>query len=346
MRLLTIQDAAVRSDELPPSAVVCHDVRNPAQRSEILARKGSALSREEIVSFLSRGVHDIHLAVADPDDLSENEAAERLAAAIIGPGVRTTEAHNGEVSFVSSRRGMLRVDAAQLDRVNAHDGVLLLTSEADRPVEAGAPLGVFKCAPLFLPSATVAAIEALGSAGGPMLRVEAFQPRRLGLLAPRERLRGGAFERAQSALTQAIEWYGSRLEHVIGADASVDALAAAYADLRRTGADLILAAGASATDPLDIVFEGLRHAGGEVEQIGMPVEPGTACWIGRLDGTPVLGLASCELFGQPGALDLLLPRVLAGEPLDRQLLRRLASGGLLHGPSRVAPYHSANDGPP
>ena len=37
----------------------------------------------------------------------------------------------------------------------------------------------------------------------------------------------------------------------------------------------------------------------------------------QLDETPVLGLASCELFGQPGALDLLLPRLHTGEALPR-----------------------------
>jgi hypothetical protein len=56
----------------------------------------------------------------------------------------------------------------------------------------------------------------------------------------------------------------------------------------------------------------------------------------------VLGLASCELFGQPGALDLLLPRLFAGARLDRALLRSLALGGLLNGPGRVAPYHAAD----
>jgi hypothetical protein len=93
-----------------------------------------------------------------------------------------------------------------------------------------------------------------------------------------------------------------------------------------------------------VVFEGLRQAGGEVVQIGIPAEPGTACWIGRLGSLPVLGLASCELFGQPGALDLLLPRLLTGEPLDRDLVRRLALGGLLHGPTRIAPYHTPAEG--
>jgi hypothetical protein len=91
--------------------------------------------------------------------------------------------------------------------------------------------------------------------------------------------------------------------------------------------------------PLDLVFEALRQAAGEVVQLGIPVEPGTACWIGSLDRRPVLGLASRELFGQPGALDLLLLHVLAGETLDTVLLREIAFGSLLFGRPRVAPYH-------
>jgi hypothetical protein len=56
----------------------------------------------------------------------------------------------------------------------------------------------------------------------------------------------------------------------------------------------------------------------------------------------VLGLASCELFGRPGALDLLLPQLLAGVPLDTDLVRRIALGGLLlGGPSRILPYHAS-----
>jgi len=200
---------------------------------------------------------------------------------------------------------------------------------------------VVKCAPIFLPLSTLLEVESIASTAGPVLQVEAFRPMRVGFIAPRERLRGGAFERAHTALSQALEWYGASLEPVIGvAEASTEGLANAYRELLTAGTELILAAGAAGTDPCDVVFEGLRRAGGQVLQIGIPAEPGTACWIGELESVPVLGLASCELFGRPGALDLLLPRVLTGEALDRGLLRRIARGGLLEGPSRIAPFHA------
>ena len=101
---------------------------------------------------------------------------------------------------------------------------------------------------------------------------------------------------------------------MIGAEASVDGMASAYRELLSAGSELVLAAGATGTDPFDIVFEGLRRAGGEVEQIGIPADraprAGSVTWA----PCPVLGLASCELFGRPGALDLLLPRLFTARP--------------------------------
>jgi molybdenum cofactor cytidylyltransferase len=339
MRMLSFSPTVPAAD-VPSQAIVCHDVRNPRQRSEVLARKGSRVSGDELRQLLGRGVAEIHLALPESHDVDEDRAATRMANAIVGPGVRVEDAHFGQSSLVSDARGMLRIAGACLDRVNAIDGVLLLTGEANLPVDAGTTLGVVKCAPLFLAEATLENVESIAHTNGPIVEIEPFQTRRVALVAPSERLRGGAFERARTALSDALAWYGSTLDQVVGADANVGALADAYSEVQQGGAELVLAAGASGTDPLDVVFEGLRAAGGDVVQLGIPAEPGTACWIGRLGDVPVLGLASCELFGQPGALDLLLPRLLTGEQLDQDLLRRLALGGLLLGPSRIAPYHT------
>jgi hypothetical protein len=339
VRLIAAAPATTQND-LPAQAIVCHDVRNPAQRNEVVVRKGALLSAPEIAALLTRGIAEVHLAVPESGDVGEDEAASRLAAAVAGPAVDVSAAQFGQVSFTSAVRGVVRVDVSVLHQVNEHPEVLLLTSESDRPVEVGMTLGVIKCAPLYLPESTLVAVEAIVAETGPVLDVEPFRPMRVALVAPAERLRGGALQRAHMVLGHAFAWYGSSLETLVAAEATKGGMSDAYRQVLKLGVDLILAAGATATDPLDVVFDGLRQAGGEVEQIGIHAEPGTACWIGHLASTPVLGLASCELFGQPGALDLILPRVLTGEPLDRELVRRLAHGGLLLGPSRVAPHHA------
>lgn len=339
MRLLRVT-SETRSVPIPEGTLVCHDIRNPATRSEVLVRKGTPISSDQLRDALERGVAEIHIAIPDEHDLAEDAAAARLAAAAAGEGVRSEAAHFGQVALTSTQRGMLRINASVLDAINSNDGVLVITAEADRPVESGTTLGIVKCAPLFLAEATLRAVESIATTAGPVLQLHPFVPTRVALIAPEERLRGGAFERARAALAEAIEWYGSSLDTVIATDATPGAMATAYQEALRHECQLLLTAGAAATDPMDVVFDGLLQAGGTVQQIGIPLEPGTACWIGSLSDSPVLGLASCELFGRPGALDVLLPRLFTGEPLNRTLLRKLAPGGLLLGPSRVAPYHT------
>jgi molybdenum cofactor cytidylyltransferase len=339
MRLLRL-DASSPASLVPADSLVCHDVRNPAQRAEVLVRKGSRLGRDDVAALLERGVRELHLAIPARRDIGEDDAAVRLAAAVAGVGVTIGPARFGQVVLRSDLRGLLRVHADQLEQINQQAGVLVMTSPPECAADRGAPLGVVKCAPLFLEERTIEAVEAIRLAAGAAVEVVPFQPHRVAFVAPGERLRGAVLERATTALRSALDWFGSSMPLVLATAESVAEVAAGYTQAVAEGAELILAAGASATDPLDVMFEGLRLAGGRVEQIGIPAEPGTACWIGALGERPVLGLASCELFGRPGALDLLLPQVLSGAPLDGRLLGKIALGGLLlGGPGRVLPYH-------
>jgi len=344
MRVLRL-DPSSPASLVPAEGLACHDVRNPLQRTAVLVRKGSRLRRDDVVALFERGVRELHVAVPAPSDIGEDDAAVRLAEAVTGVGVTISPARFGQVVLRSDGRGLLRVHADRLEQVNQQPGVLVMTSPPACAADRGAPVGVVKCAPLFLEERTIEAVEAIRLSAGAAVEVVPFQPHRVAFVAPVERLRGSVFERATVALRTALEWYGSSMPLVLRSGENVAEVAASFEQALSEGAELILAAGASATDPLDVMFEGLRRAGGQIEQVGIPAEPGTACWIGTLGERPVLGLASCELFGRPGALDLLLPAVLSGAPLDARLLRTIALGGLLlGGPARVLPYHVTEEG--
>ena len=45
--------------------------------------------------------------------------------------------------------------------------------------------------------------------------------------------------------------------------------------------------------------------------------------------TPLFGLSSCEMFSHKTVLDLVMPRLFAGEPIEREDLARLGHGGML-----------------
>src|SRR5258708_3820951 len=109
----------------PAHAIVCHDVRHPQQRSEVLVRKGTPLAANAIGPLLALGVRELHLAIPEPGDVGEDAAATRLAAAVAGPSVEPGTARFGQVTFTSASRGVVRIDVSRLDEVNALDDVLL-----------------------------------------------------------------------------------------------------------------------------------------------------------------------------------------------------------------------------
>lgn len=327
MRLIHCRGAA-GLQTVEPGAVVCHDVRDPAQPRSVVVRKGRRLDEADLIRLQELAPSELHLLVPEPGDLPEDEAATRIAAAVAGSGVRLSAPHNGQVNLTSEGRGWLRLHQGGLRHLNTIDGVLLFTSPGERAADEDDVVGGVKCAPLLLPGAALGAAEACRSEAGPLVEVQPFPARSVALVAL-DRLGEATIARARSVLEASVGWFGSRLGPVLSVPSTDEAVAEAFRQAVVREAFAILVAGASATDPADVAFEGLRRAGGRVNQIGIPIEPGTACWTGQIEGRQVLGLATCELFGRPGAVDLLLPRLLLGEALDRALLARLAGQGLV-----------------
>ena len=93
--------------------------------------------------------------------------------------------------------------------------------------------------------------------------------------------------------------------------------------------DLILTAGAASTDPLDACFVAIDALGGRVVRHGVPAHPGSMLWLARIGRTAILGLPTCGAYSKATAADLLLPRLLSGEPPTARTVAKLGHGGIL-----------------
>jgi len=99
-------------------------------------------------------------------------------------------------------------------------------------------------------------------------------------------------------------------------------------ELIRIGSELILVAGGMSVDPDDISRMAIAEAGATDVVYGTSVLPGAMFLYGRIGNIPVMGLPACVLFYRATVLDLVLPRVLAGESITRKDLASMAHGGL------------------
>jgi molybdenum cofactor cytidylyltransferase len=88
-------------DTLAPGAILCHDVRDPAQTRTVVLRKGRQLDAADLVRLRGLNAGEVHLLVPESGDLLEDEAAARLAAAVAPGAIRLTEPHYGQVNLIS-----------------------------------------------------------------------------------------------------------------------------------------------------------------------------------------------------------------------------------------------------
>ena len=109
---------------------------------------------------------------------------------------------------------------------------------------------------------------------------------------------------------------------------------------------MIVVFGASAMcDAADVIPESIRMAGGVVDQVGLPVDPGNLLVLGHVEGVPVIGAPGCARSPKENGFDWVLNRLLAGETPTAHELTGLGVGGLLMEiPSRPLPRELATEG--
>jgi len=341
-----VKTHAVRPAELGPERlagwVLCHDVHDGAGKPAL--RKGQVLDAAAAARLADVAQGEIHLIEMGPGDLHEDPAGERLARAVAGPGVRVRDAAGGQWALVAEHRGLLGVRIEGLAEVNGLDGIAVYTLYDAQVVDAGEVVARAKVTPLVIPEATVREAEARCGTGGGLVTVRSFRAHTVAAVAPAS-LPPSARSRFEAALRDKLAWFGARLGHLEFVDADPAALARAIETARAGGADLVVAAGANALDPLDPVFGALERLGGRFLRRGVPAHPGSLLWVAALGPLPVLGMPSCGMFSQATMFDLVLPRLLAGEPVGAGELAAFGHGGLLNRDMafRFPPYRAGQD---
>jgi molybdopterin biosynthesis enzyme len=92
---------------------------------------------------------------------------------------------------------------------------------------------------------------------------------------------------------------------------------------------LLVAGQTSIMDLDDRVLRALRRAGAEGIVHGAPVDPGSLLALAYLGQTPIVCVPGCARSQEPNVVDLVLPRILAGERITQPQISRLGHGGLL-----------------
>jgi len=287
----------------------------------------------------------VSVLALDPGDVHEDEAAVRLALAVAGGGLKVRGPAQSRVDLIAAAGGVLHVRTGVLERINRLDPVEVFTRFDGSVVSSGDLVGSVKVAPHVVPGTVLDDVERLARRGGAVIRVAPFIARRVAVVV-KESLRAPARERFESSVRAKVESLGSEvvsIEYVADDEAAVEAAMTRAAH----AADLVLTAGGGSTDPADAFFVALERLGGRVVRRGVPAHPGSMLWLARLGGADILGLPTCGAYSKATAADLLLPRLLSGEPATAETVAKLGHGGILTRDQRFRfpPYARELDAP-
>jgi len=309
-------------------AILAHTLR---LRGRVL-KKGTVLDAPALAALAEAGQREVIAARLEAGDVPEDEAAERLAGALLPPLMARSRAATGRVNLLAEAAGLFTVDAALIDRINAIDESLTIATLASHTVvSAREMLATIKVIPFAVPGTVLAVAEALARATPGGLAIHPLRPLSVGLVLTelpgiKESVMEGAVEATEGRVRALM---GTLLppERVRHEEAPV---AEALARLKRAGAQLLLVAGASAVvDRRDVAPAAIVRAGGVIEHFGMPVDPGNLLCLGRLAGVPALVLPGCARSPKLNGFDWVLERLFAGLPLGGREVMRMGVGGLL-----------------
>lgn len=318
--------------------ILGHNVTGESGRR--ILRKGRILTAQDVAKVREIGRTTLYVAQLDPTDIPEDAAARQIAEAVCGGKyLRRSTGATGRVNIYAETLGLVRVDVTGLFALNRLLGVTLATLPTNTAVNNGKMVATLKIIPYAISAETLQA--ALNHTD--LLTFTPLPKRNAGLIlsgypTARERI-VRSFENALRPRLAALNATIAAINFVPLEDESDEqVMANAISDYARQF-DLVILAGETAIqDRYDIAPRAIERMGGEIEIFGVPVDPGNLLLLAYANGVPIVGAPGCARSPKNNIVDIVLPRLLAGDHLTQNAIIAYAHGGLLEDvPERPLP---------
>ena len=319
-------------------AVLCHDITQIIKgvTKDAVFRKGHVVTKEDIPVLLSVGKDQLYVWEKEEGMLHENDAAEILCDMCKGSNMERTQAKEGKIELKAACDGLLKVNNEALKTVNGLGQMMIATRHGNFPVKQGDKLAGTRIIPLVIEEEKMeAAREAAAkvTGGKPILELKPFVHKKVGIVTTGNEVFDG---RIQDTVTPVIEETLSEfdaevIDHVIWNDDDKK-VTASILEMIEKGADVVVCTGGMSVDPDDKTPLAIKNTGARIVSYGAPVLPGAMFLLAYYEAgdrtVAVMGLPGCVMYAKRTIFDLVLPRVMADDPVTPEDLAALGQGGL------------------
>ncbi|MGD0282997.1 MAG: molybdopterin-binding protein [Dissulfurispiraceae bacterium] len=301
-------------------------------------RKGHIVRPEDVGHLRQLGKDHLFVLTVADDEIHEDNAAFILAQALMGEGVSISGAPTeGKLSIIASRDGLLKINKPALSRFNQCNDVMCATLHDNTVVTKGRIVGGTRAIPLVLKRDRLSEAVAAAKNSTPVITVKDMRSPRAGVVITGNEVFYGRIKDAFApVITKKIASFNGEIIGIYYAPDDKQFIVKKAEELLEAGADLLILSGGMSVDPDDVTRFAILELGAVDVAYSAAVLPGSMfqiAYIGREipKNVPVLGIPACAMYHKTTVLDLILPRVLAGERIGRMELAELGHGGLCLG---------------
>lgn len=311
---------------------LAHDITEirPGEFKGPAFRKGHTVCKEDICHLQKLGKNHLYLIDLEDDEIRENQAASILARGLSGKGITwKDEPKEGKIGLHAEIDGLLVVDIAALAAFNMVDEVMCATRNTHTLVKKGELVAATRAVPLVMKRTPVERASEIASQHGGVVSVRALKSAKAGLIITGNEITSGLIQDGFAPiLTQKINLLGSQVAGVEYAPDDTKMIRLAISRHMANGSDLILIGGGMSVDPDDVTRQAVQQAGADEMHYGAAALPGAMFMVAYIGDIPLLGVPACGLHHRITVLDLILPRILAGEHIGKKELAFIGHGGL------------------
>ncbi|WP_426348621.1 molybdopterin-binding protein [Alloiococcus sp. CFN-8] len=314
--------------------ILCQDITQiiPGEVKGPVFRKGHIIREEDIPVLLSVGKEHLYIWEKTEGILHENEAAEILYSICANEGMTGSDIKEGKIEISSLIDGLFKINREKLRGINSLGEMMIATRHGDTEVKKGDKLAGTRIIPLIIEKEKLDRAVEIGGGEG-ILKVLPFNYKKVGIVTTgSEVFKGRIKDSFGPVLRDKLSYYPTEIIGQRITDDNKEDIREAILKFIEEGADMVICTGGMSVDPDDKTPGAIMSTGANIISYGAPVLPGAMLLLSYYynEGReiPILGLPGCVMYAKKTIFDLLLPRLIADDPISKEDLAALGEGGL------------------
>lgn len=311
--------------------VLAHDLTKivPGKYKGPAFKKGYIIKSEDIQELKDMGKNHLYIIELKEDEIHEDDAALRIGNAIMGEGLYMEGPSEGKVSLKAKEKGLLKVNIEGLKAINEIESVIIATLHNNSLVQKGQTVAATRIIPLTTKMGKVKKIEDICHSAGSILYTKKIQDLKVGIVVTgTEVYEGRIIDRFGPVLEEKVNKYGGSLLGIKYAPDEAGAITEAMDYFVENGAGVILSSGGMSVDADDVTPKAIAKLSDKIVTYGSPVLPGAMLMIAYRKQATIVGVPACGMYHKTTVLDLVLPRILAGDRIEKKDIIAMGHGGL------------------